>query len=84
MTTITTGTGLGLYGTQIAPPGSGSTPGGSGPSDQVYVNSATGNLVVQAQDEYLASLGLDLGVVRTYNAQGQVDGDNNDGGRIGV
>jgi hypothetical protein len=40
-------------------------------ADQVFVNSATGNLVVQRQDAYLTSLGVDLGVVRTYNAQGQ-------------
>jgi len=83
MTTLITGSGLGLYNTQINPQGLGGN-GRPGQSDAVYVNTSAGNLVVQGRDEYLVSLGLDLALVRTYNSQGLVDGDNNDGWRMGV
>jgi hypothetical protein len=52
--------------------------------DQVFVNVATGNLVVQRQDDFLSILGQDISVVRTYNSLGLVDGDNNDGWRLGL
>ncbi|WP_459569053.1 carbohydrate-binding protein, partial [Cupriavidus sp. 8B] len=39
-------------------------------SQQAFVNVATGNLVLQGQDDLLVSRGGDIGVVRTYNSQG--------------
>jgi YD repeat-containing protein len=63
------------------------TPGatGSGQSpDQAYVNTTTGNLVIQQRDESLAAVGLDLSLIRTYNSQGVLGGDNNDNWRLGV
>src|SRR3990172_1960780 len=84
MVAIVSGTGLGLFSTSASNNliGGNANTGRSG--EQVYVNNATGNLVVRDQDERLAALGLDLALVRTYNSQGLIDGDNNDGWRIGV
>ncbi|RYF17824.1 MAG: LysM peptidoglycan-binding domain-containing protein [Comamonadaceae bacterium] len=44
----------------------------------VHVNVATGNLVVQNQDDYLAARGADHAIVRTYNSAGMFDDDNGD------
>ncbi|MGH3582662.1 MAG: hypothetical protein ACRDUB_13825, partial [Mycobacterium sp.] len=56
---------------------------GSG-TDRVYVNASTGNLVIQSQDDYLAALGLDSSLVRTYNSLGLQDDDNGDNWRMSV
>jgi len=51
--------------------------------EQVYLNAATGNLVIQNRDELLINQGLDAALVRTYNSQGQFTDDNGDNFRIG-
>src|SRR5882672_6958700 len=58
------------------------TQGRSG--DQVFVNGSSGNLVIQNRDELLIGRGPDLSLLRTYNSQGLLDGDNNDNWRFGV
>lgn len=52
--------------------------------DAVYINSVTGNLIIQRQDDTLASTGLGLSVVRTYNSQGKLNDDNADNWRLGL
>ena len=42
---------------------------------QILVNSANGNLVLQQNDDNLASNGLDLFALRTYNSQGTFNFD---------
>ncbi|MFT3733512.1 MAG: DUF6531 domain-containing protein [Rhodocyclaceae bacterium] len=79
MVAIVTGNGLGLSSGSLTLGQAGL--GRSG--EQNYVNLATGNLVLQQQDELLLGQGPDLNVVRTYNSRGTWDGDNNDNWRIG-
>lgn len=49
----------------------------------VYVNAATGNLVVQNQDDRLVGRGLTMTSVRTYNSQGLLTDDNGDNWSLG-
>src|ERR1700760_3399027 len=45
-------------------------------NDNVYINAATGNLVVQATDQVLIGQGVDADVARTYNSLGALSQDN--------
>lgn len=84
MTGIVSGSFLGLYGNTLTT-GAGSPFVGRGTqSDSLYVNTTTGNLVIRSQDEYLASLGLDLALVRTYNSQGELSDDNGDNWQLNI
>ncbi|MBN8432173.1 putative Ig domain-containing protein [Microbulbifer salipaludis] len=47
-----------------------------------YVNAASGNLFVRQTDELLMGLGLDAGLVRTYNSQGSFTGGMGDQWRL--
>jgi YD repeat-containing protein len=84
MAAIVSGTGLGLFSSNFASANGDPHVGRSGQSDAVYVNSANGNLVVQAQDEFLASVGLDTALIRTYNSRGQSTDDNGDNWQLNV
>lgn len=46
--------------------------------DQVFLNAATGNLLISRQDEFLVGRGPDVGVGRTYNSFGAQSDDNGD------
>lgn len=83
MTAIISGNTLGLVNNPLTPRGDAEF-ARAGQNDQVYLNVATGNLVVQSRDETLDSIGLDLSLIRTYNSQGQLTDDNADNWRLGV
>ena len=87
MVAVVSGSGLGLFGSSISALGGAGAAGNANVGrggDRAYVNTATGNLIVQSQDEVLSALGLDLALVRTYNSQGLMNDDNGDNWRLGV
>lgn len=55
-----------------------------GMREKVYVNAATGNLVVQHQDQVQNTRGEELIGLRTYNSLGQFNDDNGDNWTTGV
>jgi YD repeat-containing protein len=87
MVAAVSSSGLGLFGSSRDVLGGAGMRGdaalGRG-TDRIYVNTATGNLIVQSQDERLSALGLGLSLVRTYNSQGLLNDDNGDNFRLGV
>lgn len=85
MAAIVSGNTLGLGLTSLATGQAGMGTSALGRNgQQVYVNSANGNLVLQKRDDYLVSAGLDALLVRTYNSQGDFDGSGDtDNWRIG-
>jgi len=87
MVAIVSGNSLGLNLTSLATLGQRGSIGGSAQGrsgEAVYVNVATGNLVLQDRDDYLASRGLDAVALRTYNSQGLFTDDNGDNWSTGV
>src|ERR1700737_4721048 len=87
MVAVVSGNGVGLGNTSLNTLGSQGAVGKASEGnagEQVYVNSSTGNLVIQDRDDYLASLGLNLPVVRTYNSQGLLSDDLGGNWRMGV
>ncbi|AVS67170.1 hypothetical protein C8245_17055 [Paracidovorax avenae] len=52
--------------------------------EQAYVNLANGNLVLQRRDDFVASQGQGMDVLRTYNSRGLLDDDNADNWSIGI
>ncbi|WP_426270378.1 LysM peptidoglycan-binding domain-containing protein [Dyella kyungheensis] len=83
MVAVISGNGLGLGNTSLTQLGL--AQGGAANLGQAangaYVNTATGNLVLQSNDEGLLFDGLPLNVLRTYNSLGQLNG--NDGWSYG-
>ncbi|MCF6437002.1 putative Ig domain-containing protein [Pseudoalteromonas sp. MMG022] len=83
MGAIISGEGLGLFNTSTSLLNQQGKSQLGQASENVFVNAATGNLVLQHQDEQVKGLGLGLGVLRTYNSLGHFDGDNDDQWRLG-
>jgi YD repeat-containing protein len=50
-------------------------------AEQVLLNAATGNLMIQQKDEMLVGLGPDASVARTYNSRGDLSDENGDNWR---
>lgn len=87
MTAIVAGQGLGLINTSLGLLGEQGQLGvaGQGRSgEKVVVNAATGNLVIQQQDEWLVGVGSDAVGLRTYNSLGAREDDNGDNWRLGL
>src|SRR4051794_33526582 len=87
MVAVVSGNGLGLGNSSL------NTLGGQGAvgnasegkaGEKVYVNSSNGDLIIQDQDDLLASLGLGLPLQRTYNSQGRLVDDFGGNWRQGV
>ncbi|WP_048438362.1 LysM peptidoglycan-binding domain-containing protein [Caenimonas sp. SL110] len=90
MAAIVAGNSLGLSLTSLSTLGQNGSEGaptagrrGEQISERVYVNAVTGNLVVQGQDEFIASRGSDLSVVRTYNSRGKFNAGVQDAWAVG-
>ena len=66
MAAVISGNDLGIYNNILG----GGSPRLGRESDRVYVNSQSGNLLLQQQDQYLAVTGQDVALVRSYNSQG--------------
>jgi YD repeat-containing protein len=86
MVAIVTGNGLGLVTGSLGVLGASGQVGtalfGRG-NEGVYVNAATGNLVLRRQDELLIGRGPDTSILRSYNSQGTLNDDNGDNWRLG-
>ncbi len=84
MVAIVSGNQLGLSLGSLATAGAAGARGAFGNAangrsgESVYVNAATGNLVLQARDDTLAARGLDAIALRTYNSLGLRNDDNGD------
>ena len=78
MVAVVSGNGLGLGNTSLTqlgqPQGGAASLGQAGGG--AYVNAATGNLILQNADEGLLFDGLPLNVMRSYNSQGQLNGQS--------
>jgi YD repeat-containing protein len=74
MVAVITGNGLGLGNTSLTQLGQsqGGSPSLGQAGNRSYVNSATGNLILQNADEGMLFDGLPLNVLRTYNSLGQL------------
>lgn len=87
MVAFVTGSGLGLQNTSLKLIGSDQAAAGNPNTgralEQVYVNAANGNLIIQRQDDLLVSAGIDMVSLRTYNSQGVIAADKlNSGWRM--
>ena len=77
MAAIISGNGAGLFNSSLL----GNNQGANGNSnlgqsqENAFVNAATGNLVIQRQDEIRLGVGTDTSLLRTYNSLGEFDGD---------
>ena len=79
MVSIVTGNGLGLQSSSALGLGNNGKLGNASfgqTGERIYVNAATGNLVIQDRDQLLLGRGVNSAINRAYNSLGQVAGDN--------
>lgn len=87
MVAVVVGSRLGLEQTSAFVLGSRGQIGSAGmgrAGENIFVNSATGNVVVTNRDEFLIGLGPDSALSRIHNSLATADGDNGDNWRQGV
>jgi len=87
MVAVVSGNGLGLGNSSLKSLGLAGALGSASEGragEQVYINSTTGDLVIQDGDDFIAALGLDLPLTRTYNSQGQLSDDFGGTWRMGA
>ncbi|MGH8083570.1 MAG: hypothetical protein ACREP7_23545, partial [Lysobacter sp.] len=78
MVAIVTGNGLGLQSSSALGLGGRGQIGNAGfgkSGEQVYVNAATGNLILRDRDQWLLGRGVDAELYRAYNSQAQLVGE---------
>ena len=81
MTAVFTSSGLGLFDSSADSLGQAGLLGNAGlgqSGEQVYINAASGNLVIRRIDEVLIGQGIDTALSRTYNSQGGMTDSNGD------
>ncbi|WP_168356190.1 deaminase domain-containing protein [Lysobacter enzymogenes] len=79
MVAIVTGNGLGLQASSalgLGGKGQVGTAGFGKSGEQVFVNAATGNLILRDRDQWLMGRGVDAELYRAYNSQAQLIGEN--------
>ncbi|WP_322026153.1 LysM peptidoglycan-binding domain-containing protein [Burkholderia sp. BCC1977] len=79
MVSIVTGNGLGLQSSSALGLGNNGKLGNASfgqTGERVYVNAATGNLIIQDRDQMLLGQGVNGAVYRAYNSLGLIGGDN--------
>ncbi|MEZ0604618.1 hypothetical protein ACAX43_21030 [Paraburkholderia sp. IW21] len=79
MVAIVAGNGLGLQSSSALGLGDRGQIGNASfgqTGEQIYVNAATGNLMIQDRDELLLGQGVNSQIYRAYNSQGKLMGDN--------
>ncbi|ALN92397.1 LysM peptidoglycan-binding domain-containing protein [Lysobacter gummosus] len=78
MVAIVTGNGLGLQSSSALGLGGRGQVGSAGfgkSGEQVFVNAATGNLILRDRDQWLLGRGVDAELYRAYNSQAQLVGE---------
>ena len=86
MVAIFTGLGSGLErgsGTVLGSAGLFGSSGFGRGGEDLFLNAANGNVVINQQDEFVSGMGLDAAVTRTYNSLGNTSDDNGDNWRQG-
>lgn len=79
MVAIVTGNGLGLQASSalgLGGRGQVGTAGFGKSGEQVFVNAATGNLILRHRDQWLMGRGVDAELYRAYNSQAQLIGES--------
>ncbi|ALN60394.1 Rhs family protein [Lysobacter enzymogenes] len=79
MVAIVTGNGLGLQASSalgLGGRGQVGTAGFGKSGEQVFVNAATGNLILRDRDQWLMGRGVDAELYRAYNSQAQLIGES--------